>query len=111
LKQSFFSNFLIAVSSLCKKHGPLGPEILGIHLNSVGCRLEVGLPIDGLPVLHGPEEDDAGQRVAANEQEHAHDDEEALVHAHEDGLHQHLECGVLARDGKEPKDDDHVAEG
>ena len=81
------------------------------YLNSIGSRLEICLAIDGLAVLDRSEQDDPCQRVAGDEQEHAHYDEETLVHAHEDGLHQHLQGGVLARDGEEAQDDHDVAEG
>jgi hypothetical protein len=72
-----------------------------ICLYAIGSCLEVGLSIDSLSVLDRPEENHSGQSVAGDEEEHAHDDEEALVHAHKDGLHEHLQGGVLAGDGEE----------
>ena len=40
--------------------------------------------------------------VTGDQQRHAHYDEKALVHGHEDGLHQHLQSGVLPSDRAEP---------
>ena len=80
------------------------------YLYSVCCGLEICLPIDCFSILDRPEQDDAGQGVAGDEEEHAHDDEEALVHAHEHGLHQHLQRRVLARDREETENDDDVAQ-
>ena len=72
-----------------------------ICLYAIGSSLEVGLSIDGFSVLDRPKENHSCQSVAGDEEEHAHDDEEALVHAHKDGLHEHLQGGVLAGDGEE----------
>ena len=68
------------------------------------------LPIDGLAVLEVAKKDDADEGVAGDEREHAHDDEEALVHGHNDGLDEHAEGGVFAGDGEEAQDDGEVAE-
>lgn len=48
-------------------------------------------PVDVLSVLDGSEENYAGKCVAEEEEEHAHDDEEALVHADHHGQQQHLQ--------------------
>lgn len=48
-------------------------------------------PVDVLSVLDGSKENYAGKCVAEEEEEHAHDDEEALVHADHHGQQQHLQ--------------------
>ncbi len=40
-----------------------------------------GLPVNVLAVFDGAEEDDTGDSVAQQQQEHAHDNKETLVHA------------------------------
>lgn len=67
-------------------------------------------PAEALSVFDRPEQDAAGEGVDEDEQEHAHDDEEALVDGHDHRQHQHLQRGVLARDGEEAQDDHHEAE-
>ena len=59
------------------------------------------LSVDGLSWFEAPKEDDTNEGVAKDEDEHAHDDEEALVDGDSDGLHEHAEGGVLPGDGQE----------
>lgn len=54
-------------------------------------RVGVILPVDVLSVFDSSKENDAGKRVTEEEEEHPHDDEEALVHAHDHGQQQHLQ--------------------
>ncbi len=54
------------------------------------------LPIDSLPILEVAEEVDSNESVACDEDEHAHDDEEALVDGHAHRLDEHGERGVLS---------------
>lgn len=48
-------------------------------------------PVDVLPIFDSPKEHDAGEGVAEEQQEHANDDEEALVHADDHRQQQHLQ--------------------
>ncbi len=63
-----------------------------------------------LHVSDGTEQDVAYQTVGEDEEEQAHDDEEALVDRDHHGQHEHSERRVLAGDGEEPQDDDHEPE-
>ena len=53
------------------------------------------LPIDGLSILEVAKEVDPDEGVAGDEDEHAHDDEEALVDGHAHCLYEHGEGRVL----------------
>ena len=59
------------------------------------CEVVSCLPIDSLAILEVAEEVDPNERVAGDEDEHAHDDEEALVDGHPHRLDEHGEGGVL----------------
>ena len=62
-----------------------GPARSNVQSRSEGneeqCEGKETLPVDVLSVLDGSKENDASEGVADEEEEHAHDDEEALVHA------------------------------
>ena len=79
------------------------------YLYTICSSLKISLPIDCLAVLHRSEENNSSQSVTSDEQEHAHYDEETLIHADEDGLHQHFQSGVLASDSEETQDDHDIA--
>lgn len=66
-------------------------------------------PPYALPILDGTKENAAGQGIWEDEEEHAHDDEEALVHWDAHCQHEHLEGGMFPRDGEEPQDVHHEA--
>jgi len=53
------------------------------------------LPVDGLPILEVAKKVDPDERVASDEDEHAHDDEEALVDGHSHRLDEHGQGRVL----------------
>ena len=77
--------------------------------HSSSSRFKVCLSVDGFSMLQVPKEDDSNKSIAHDQDEHAHDDEEALVDRYSHSLHEHAECGVLASDGEEPQNDGHVA--
>lgn len=54
-------------------------------------RYTESLPVDVLSVFDCSKENNAGKCVAEQKEEHAHDDEEALVHADYHSQQQHLQ--------------------
>lgn len=52
-------------------------------------------PVNVLSIFHSAKENNAGKRVAEEKEKHAHDDEEALVHADDHSQQQHLQCHLI----------------
>lgn len=57
------------------------------------------LPVDVLSIFDSPKEHDASKGVAEEQQEHADDDEEALVHADNHRQQQHLQSDLHSQHG------------
>lgn len=64
--------------------------------------IDSSLPVDVLSVFDRSKENNAGKGITEEEEEHAHDDEEALVHADHHGQQQHLQSHLQPsqRDGR-----------
>ncbi len=77
------------------------PVLTGDTANEQRDRLwscfEVRVSTEVLAVLDGPEEENACERVAQHEQEHAQDDEEGLPHRHHHRQHQHFQSRLANR--------------
>lgn len=50
------------------------------------------LPVDVLSIFDSSKEDDSSKCIAEEKEKHAHNDEEALVHADYHSQQQHLQC-------------------
>ena len=65
------------------------------HEHALPCTLEVCLSVDSLARFQVSKKDDPDEGVAHDEDEHAHDNEEALVNRDTNSLHEHAQGGVL----------------